>query len=126
MIMDSVYDAVIVGVGPAGLSASLILGRCRRNVIVFDAGQPRNAAARALHGYLGHDGVAPLALLERGREEIAKYDVALVHERVVAAEKLEPSSTGYPTLFRVVTEKGRRAKCRKLLFATGTRDELPD
>jgi thioredoxin reductase len=57
-------EVIIVGGGPAGLSAALVLGRCRRNVLLFDAGQPRNAASHALHGFLSRDGINPLELLE--------------------------------------------------------------
>jgi len=64
--MDTNFDVVIVGAGPAGLSAALILGRCRRRVFVCDAGQPRNAASQALHGYLTRDGFEPAELLRVG------------------------------------------------------------
>ena len=63
------FDVVVVGGGPAGLSAALMLGRCRRRVLVCDAGQPRNRHAQALHGYLTRDGVSPLAFNALGREE---------------------------------------------------------
>jgi hypothetical protein len=53
----SSYDAIIVGGGPAGLSAALLLGRCRRTVLLCDTGRPRNAASRALHGFLSRDGI---------------------------------------------------------------------
>src|SRR4051794_27764000 len=69
------YDVMIVGGGPAGLNAALVLGRCRRRVLVVDAGRPRNAASRAMHGYLGHDGINPHEFLSLGRSEVARYGV---------------------------------------------------
>jgi thioredoxin reductase len=68
------YDVIIVGAGPAGLSAALMLGRCRRSVVVFDTGKPRNAASRALHGYLTRDGISPHDFLRLARGELAQYD----------------------------------------------------
>jgi thioredoxin reductase len=72
MDMDFDWDCIIVGAGPAGLSAALTLGRARRQVLVLDSGEPRNYAARAMHGVLGHDGLDPAALRARGRQEIAQ------------------------------------------------------
>jgi thioredoxin reductase len=122
---DSFYDAVIIGGGPAGLSAALVLGRCRRKVLVIDSGEPRNAAAHAVHGYLGHEGVAPLGLRELGQAEIARYGAQWLADRATEAERLAVDET-YPTLFSVKTANGRMFTSRKLLFATGMRDELPD
>ena len=66
------YDVIIVGAGPAGLSAALWLGRGRRQVLVCDAGHPRNAVSHAMHGFLTRDGTAPLEFrrLEIGRAHV--------------------------------------------------------
>jgi thioredoxin reductase len=111
-------DAVIIGGGPAGLSAALVLGRARRRVIVCDAVTPRNAVAHALHGYLSRDGVQPLQLLRIGREEIARYGVEWRHARVVAV-------VPEPKAFEVTLDSGDRLRARKLLIATGVNDMLP-
>ena len=118
------YHAIIIGGGPAGLSAALVLGRCLRQVVVFDNGQPRNGAARSLHGYLGHDGVTPGQLHERGRKELAAYRIELANDEVIElrplAKRAEDSSA-----FEVVTASGRIERTRKVLMATGLRDEMP-
>src|SRR3712207_2908396 len=72
------YDVAIIGGGPAGLSAAVLLGRCRRKVIVFDHGKPRNYAAVEIHGYLGLDRVSPRQLRDAGRREAIKYGVEFV------------------------------------------------
>jgi len=66
-------DVVIVGGGPAGLSAALMLGRCRRRVVVIDAGEHRNRRAHAVHGYLSRDGAAPLDILRAAQSELMQY-----------------------------------------------------
>src|SRR3954471_24773826 len=79
------FEVVIIGGGAAGLSAALVLGRARRRVIVIDAGQPRNAPAAHMQGFLSRDGVPPAELLAAGRAEICRYGVELVFDRVVDA-----------------------------------------
>src|SRR3954464_3129733 len=69
------YDVAIVGGGPAGLTAAIVLGRACRRVVLFDHGKPRNYAARAVHGFLGQDGVTPGELRARGRNEAKRYGV---------------------------------------------------
>ena len=113
------YDAIVIGGGPAGLSAALILGRCRRRVLVCDFGQPRNAASHAMHGYLTRDGVSPAEFLRLGREELAAYGVEMLLRQAVDAEVT-------PGGFDIVLGDGRRLSCRKLLLATGVVDRLPE
>jgi thioredoxin reductase len=114
----SSYDAIIVGGGPAGLSAALVLGRCRRRVLLCDAGRPRNAASRALHGFLTRDGIAPRELRRIGRRQLAKYAIEIVDVEVKDARR---TSAGY----EVRLAGGRRHISRTLLIATGVRDRLP-
>ena len=72
------YDVVVIGGGAAGLSAALVLSRARRSVVVVDAGEPRNAPAAHMHGYLSRDGLPPRELLAAGRAEVAAYGGELV------------------------------------------------
>src|SRR4051794_41489062 len=67
------YDVVVIGGGAAGLSGALVLSRARRRVLVIDAGNPRNAPAAHMHGYLSRDGAPPSELLRAGREEVKGY-----------------------------------------------------
>ncbi len=112
------YDVIIVGGGPAGLSAALVLGRCRRRVVVCDAGNPRNAASQGMHGFLTRDGVLPADLLHMGREEIARYGVEFRRTVVIDAACA-------PGGVQVTLEDGAVLSARKLLLATGVRDCLP-
>lgn len=112
-------DAVIAGGGPAGLSAALVLGRCRRRVVLIDGGAPRNASAREIHGYLSRDGIAPDHLLRLGREELERYpSVTYRRGTVVDAERTQAR-------FTASCADGTTMTSRALLLATGVVDQLP-
>ena len=113
------YDVLVVGGGPAGLSGAMMLGRSRRTVLVGDAGSPRNAPAAGVHGLLGHDGIAPDELRERGRDEVRRYGGHLLDGEVTGAS---PADDG----FVVTLSDGRTVLARRLLVTTGLVDELPD
>src|SRR6478752_6431039 len=81
-------DVVIIGGGPAGLSAALNLGRARASVVVVDAGRPRNAATLRSHGFLTRDGVSPLELRKLARAELAAYPNVRVLDRTVVSDLL--------------------------------------
>src|SRR4051794_17513311 len=125
MLLDmSEFDVVVVGGGAAGLSAALVLSRARRRVAVVDAGQPRNAPAAHMHGYLGSDGVPPAALLATGRREVAGYGGELVPGTVTDVAAI-PDQGRWPR-FEVRLADGRTLRSRRVLVTTGLRDEIPD
>lgn len=114
------YDCIIIGAGPAGLSAALMLGRCRRQVLVCDAGQPRNAQSTGIHNYLTRDGTRPAEFLDLARKEVSGYPSIEFRQ----VEVLD--ATRSPDGFRLVCADGHQLAARKLLLATGVVDELPD
>jgi thioredoxin reductase len=113
---EQTYDVAIVGGGAAGLSAALVLGRARRRIVVVDAGEPRNAPAAHMQGFLSRDGMPPAELLAAGRAEVRGYGVDLVEDRVLG---IEPG-------FILRLEGGRALEARRILVTTGATDEVPD
>lgn len=110
------YDVIVVGGGVAGLSAALVLCRARRRVLVVDAGHPRNAASGHVHGFLSQDGTQPEQLIAEGRREVLSYGGEIVAGAVSSVD----------AGLRVSLDNGASMTCRRLLIATGLRDELPD
>lgn len=114
------YDVIVAGGGIAGMSAALILGRCRRSVMLFDTGKPRNAASLALHGFLSRDGISPFELRKLAREQLDPYPSVHVEEaEVIDAGDIDGG-------YEVRLADGRSARARYLLIATGIVDRLPD
>ena len=117
--MDERYDVVVIGGGAAGLSGALTLARARRSVLVVDAGEPRNAPAGHVHGYLGREGTPPAELLSTGRGQVEGYGGTVVTGRVVAVRREDDG-------FRVRLGGGASVGARRLLLATGLTDDLPE
>jgi thioredoxin reductase len=117
--MTQDWDVVVVGGGAAGLSATLTLARARRSVLVVDDGQPRNAPAEHIHGFLTRDGTPPGEFLALGRAEVRGYGAEVLTGRVVSAEPV-------PDGFTVTLADGTTVTGRRLLVATGLTDALPD
>ena len=113
------WDVIVVGGGPAGLSAALMLGRCRRRVLVCDSGPKRNRASHALHGFLTRDGIAPAELLRIARAQLRPY--ATVERRQARVTGLRRRGR----LFEATLSRGRPVTARRVLLATGVVDELP-
>lgn len=116
--MHTSFEVAIVGGGPSGLSAALILGRARRRVVVCDAGRPCNAAAPTSHGLLSRDGTPPGELLQHGWADLHKYGV----------QKIEQAATGgqaEPNGVALTLADGATIQARKAILAPGMVDQLP-
>ncbi|MEQ1700944.1 MAG: bifunctional NAD(P)/FAD-dependent oxidoreductase/class I SAM-dependent methyltransferase [Ilumatobacteraceae bacterium] len=113
-------DVAVIGGSAAGLAAALQLGRQRRTVIVVDAGEPRNAPAAHMHGYLGHEGVAPSELTAIGRDEVRSYGGEVLAGRAVDVTRADDGR------FRVMLTGGHAIVARRVLLATGLVDVLPE
>lgn len=117
---QAVLDAVIVGGGPAGLSAALVLGRARKNVLVLDTGKPANAAsANAIGGLLSQGSVTPAELRRSGREQLAEFPTVEVRDGEVI--DADPMAEG----FFVKTHGGHAVRARSLVLAHGLRYDPP-
>ncbi|WP_282701383.1 NAD(P)/FAD-dependent oxidoreductase [Streptomyces sp. CC219B] len=114
------YDVLVVGGGPAGLNAALVLGRQRRKVLLLDSGRPRNAPAAEMHMLLSRDGFPPAELRRIGREQLAVYPSVEIREALVTAAEAEEGR------FLLTLADGGRVSGRKMIVATGQVDVLEE
>ncbi len=122
---EKLYDCIVIGAGPAGLSAALFLARYRHRVLTFHHNGPRNLYSHGVHGFLGHHGILPAALLARGRDEVTQHGGLIMEACVTSVEQIADEH------FRVTAGDGEPSTtqtfdARRLVLATGLRDLLPD
>lgn len=116
-----IHDCAIIGGGPAGLSAALVLGRSKRNTLLFDDDHGRNLVTREAHGFLTRDGIQPEELKRLGREDVAAYGcVQIQKKRVVSIKRITESH------YRLDTEDGETFHSIKVIIAAGLKEELPN
>ena len=119
-IAPPLWDVIIIGAGPAGLSAALVLGRCRRRVLLCDSGTPRSWAAHRMHGFLSRDGMDLDQFRHTAQEQLLNYPSVRFHSGAATGVS-KNTGTGFGVQF---ADSGNQHS-RKLLLATGVFDELP-
>ncbi|KAL4515805.1 hypothetical protein Ndes2526A_g00509 [Nannochloris sp. 'desiccata'] len=133
-------DVIIVGAGPAGLSAALILGRANRSVLIFDSGEQRNSVSQTQHAILGADGENRADFLSKAREQVLAYPTVRYLEKTVVNIDIEAARIKESThtklqknelvtktwCFEVYTEDDNSYRSKKLILATGMRDLMPN
>ena len=115
-----VYDCIIIGGGPAGLNAAVVLGRCRRKVLLFDNNSQRNLRSHGMHNYLTRDDILPVDFLDICNKELEKYNVQKLNKKITSAKRNDQA------IFEVKDEKGIKYHSKTLLVATGLHDNIPD
>lgn len=114
------FDVIIIGGSYSGLAAAMALGRALRNVLVIDAGKPCNRQTPHSHNFITQDGKAPAEIAASARAQVEKYDtIKFVNGTVSAGIRTENG-------FEISTEGGEKFAAKKLIFATGIRDVMPD
>ncbi|GLF84634.1 NAD(P)/FAD-dependent oxidoreductase [Bacillus safensis] len=113
-------DCAIIGGGPAGLSAALVVGRGRKQVIVFDNELPRNRVTQESHGFITNDGMTPFEIRQAGEADLQKYPhIQIKRSQIVDIQKKEES-------FTLLTHEGDAFEAKKIILATGLQDILPE
>ncbi|MFC5732423.1 NAD(P)/FAD-dependent oxidoreductase [Cytobacillus gottheilii] len=114
-------ECIIIGGGPAGLNAALVLGRARRQTVLFDNNDARNKVTHESHGFITRDGVTPKEFREAAHNDIRKYpSVKIKKETIIEVYKEENG------LISVKTADGQIITSKKLIFATGLKERLPN
>ncbi|WP_228527900.1 NAD(P)/FAD-dependent oxidoreductase [Pararhodonellum marinum] len=114
------FDVIIIGGSYAGLSSAMALGRALRKVLIIDSGLPCNRQTPHSHNFITQDGEKPMAIAEKAKKQVLKYDtVKFQTDLVINGKKTE-------TGFEIFTQSGKVFSAKKLVFATGVKDIMPD
>jgi thioredoxin reductase len=113
------YETIVVGAGPAGLSAALTLGRARRRVLLLDGGPERHRRSGGVHMLLSRDGMTPSGLRAAALADLAAYPS--VHIRAARAIRASGGLGG----FSITLSDGSDVQAQRLILASGVRDMLP-
>lgn len=120
VLLNSIFDCAIIGGGPAGLNAALVLGRARRSTVLFDNDNARNAVTQESHGFITRDGIRPKEFREIAHKDITKYpSVIYKEEKVTSIIKKDQ-------LFEIATDNKDLYQSKTIIISTGLRDVLPD
>jgi thioredoxin reductase len=116
---NKTWDVIIVGGGPAGCSAAIVLARSNRKVLIIDAGEQRNLRSHGIRNYLTRDGITPTEYLSIAHAELEEYKVPIHKNVATTARKLADKG------FEIKDKEGNTFLCRRLLLATGVKDKIP-
>jgi thioredoxin reductase len=120
MVDENNFDVIIIGGSYAGLSAAMALGRSLRNVLIIDSGLPCNRQTPYSHNFITQDGEKPSVIAEKAKAQVLDYDtVKLYNGLAVSGNKIENG-------FIITTQADEKFTAKKLIFATGIKDILPD
>lgn len=113
------YDVIIIGGGPAGTSAAMLLGRCMRKVLLFDSGKGRNRWSDSMNGFISRDGTNPVEFVQMARRELGKYQIEVKNKLITNVRRTE-------NYFEVEDQDKQCYVSRKVLLATGVKDRIPE
>ncbi|MFJ7933333.1 NAD(P)/FAD-dependent oxidoreductase [Sporosarcina sp. NPDC096371] len=112
-------DCVIIGGGPAGLNAALVVARSGRKVILFDEDKPRNGVTQESHGFITRDGIKPAEFKKIAQADLMKYpNLAIQKQRVIDIQKIDE-------VFGIWTMDGNTYQAKKVILSTGLTDIMP-